>query len=447
LKTSFTNNYWKNLFNKNAELFKNNLSNLNNLFVAFNANIDYIKKITPDFFLKFEDINENCSLPNLIESIDDFKKAIIFSSKRGKAVELKINNHELYEYLLKKIKYDNKRIGGQMGIVANNLSTLGVKKTIIFTNVLSKIQAKFFKKNIYFPTLLNNKLTLKPAKDCGSERDKTRINLIFEFNEGLKIKVKNGTIIIPRNNRFIVSSPYVNNPPLIPKSLMKAELFSKVDRIFLSGYHHITKKQKHLFVQWKNQIETIKQFNPKMMIHLEYVDLHQEWLSKELFKILKMVDSFGINEVELMNLVKSLGEESLSKKIVKSNYSSKYLIDAGLFVMKEFKLKRVNIHTLECLINLTTKDYPVNFEKLIHSNIFAIRVTNARAISGESFAQSLKGININSLNKKGIEESKIVQEKDYNLIIVPNFNKNIKIKYTVGLGDTISSTSFYSEII
>jgi ADP-dependent phosphofructokinase/glucokinase len=369
--------------------------------------------------------------------LNDLKSALAYSFKKGSANELKIENKKLYNELLE-LKVSKKRLGGQMGIVANTLATLGVHKIIVFTNLLSKEQTSMFDKRVLFPIIKNNKIILKPVHECGRESDETRINIIIEYKKGTKVKLKDKTLIIPRSNRFIISSPVTKSPPLIPKNLLRADLWNKFDKAFISGYHHIKKNEAtKVFKEWKEQLRIIKRLNPDLNIHLEYVDLHKDWLNKALFKVLKLIDSFGLNEVEAMNIMKYLGKKGYDK------ISPENLVKAGEELIKSFKFKRVNIHTLKYLIELTT--YSIDEEKVIHANLFGVRVVNSKGVSGEKFMKALKSIHKYAPSPVGIKAASKKYNTKNNLIIVPNFKTHtVPVKYTVGLGDTVSSSVFFS---
>lgn len=417
---------------------------MDEVFIAFNANTDYIinfKKLP--FNLK--NVNSNAELPSEVRDETGLKKALVNALKRGEAVELRAESEEYYNSLINQVKPGEKRIGGQMGIVANNLARLGVNKVIAYTNPLSKELSKLFHKNVLYPVVNEGEVVLKPINECGGS-ESTRVNLIIEYKKGEEVRTKDGSFTVPRNNRFILSSPVKNSKPVLKKSLLKKCLFENVNRVFLSGYHHISKRDKRLFKKLIEQVKMMKEFNPRMLIHVEYVDLHKHWLNKELFKLLKHVHSFGMNEVELGNLMKYLGKKSIHQLIKDTDYSIEGLIRAGSVLMKEFNLQRVSIHTLPYMISLTRKDYPISKEVLLHANIYGIRVVNSKGISNKGFVKELRKVNKYALSPEGVLNASRDYETSYDLIIVPNFNsEEVPVKFTVGLGDTISSAVFFAE--
>lgn len=438
----------KKVFKKNKEMFKNNFKNVKSSFAAFNANVDAITKIDKKFPINFKEVKSNSKLPNSVKSMKDLKNALVHSMKHGKAVELKIENKELYTKLMKSLNFRHKRIGGQMGIVANTLSKLGVKKPVIFSNLLSNEQAKLFESNVLFPSVKNNRIVFKRAKQAGRKKDPTRENIIIEYSQGFTIECKDETFKTPRNNRFIISSPVHKSPPLIPENLMRKDLFNTFKRAFISGYHHVKKKNhSRLFNKWVNQLKKIKELNPDLLIHLEYVDLHKEWLNNELLKVIKQVHSFGLNEAETASLMEYLSLNKERDKIIKSKNSADSLIKAGKILMKLFGLKRLSIHTLQFIISITVKDYPVKVNDLIHANVYAMRVVNSKGVHGMSgFVKGLNDINKYELSSIGLKASRVKEDKDYNIIVIPNFNtETVPVEYTVGLGDTVSSAAFYAE--
>ncbi|MBN1924124.1 MAG: hypothetical protein JW791_05200 [Nanoarchaeota archaeon] len=447
LKTYSTSKDWKKLFKENKTIFKDNLKTVKSSFSAFNANVDIITELDKSFPYKFDDTKSNCIMPTSIDSLKDLKNALVHSFVYGKASELKIENKELYQELRRKLNFKAKRIGGQMGIVANTLSYLGVQKVIVFTNLLSNDLAELFNDKVLFPSIKDDNLVFKKAIECGNPNDDTRVNIIIEYKQGSKIKLKDKTITIPRNNRFIISSPVYKSNPLLPKSLLRKELFQDLKRVFFSGYHHVKEKNvKKVFKEWVYQLKMIKQFNTELLIHVEYVDIHKKWLNNELFKVLKHVQSFGCNEVETTNLMKYLGEKKLYDTLIKSNHSPEHLVEAGNYLMKKFNFKRLSIHTLEYVMLFTEKNYSISNEKLLHANIYGVRVVNSKALAGEKFLNTLKTINEQPFSAVGVKAANKSYKTPYNLIIVPNMSeKKVPVIYTVGLGDTVSSAIFYAE--
>ncbi|VVB75479.1 ADP-specific phosphofructokinase [Candidatus Tiddalikarchaeum anstoanum] len=436
---------------KNKDYFYDNLKRVDKAFIAFNINTDAIISIGEKFLkiIDFKDVLRDCRLPNTINSMTSLKEALAYSFVNGSAQELKIENEKLYNELINTLPFDERRIGGQAGIVANTLSKLGVKQVIVYSNMLSVSQAKLFEDNVVFPIVKDGEVEFIPARDAGKPSDPTRVNIIIEYKEGTRIELKDGLITIPRNSRLIIShQPYMSQP-LIPKELLVPELFKGVKRIFLSGYHHIKEEEAgKVFSECIKQIKLIKKFEKDCMVHVEYVDLHKDWIKKNMIQLLQYVDSFGLNEVETLNFIKFQKKTKLSKDIEMSKFSAESLVNAGLFIAKKFKLKRVNVHFIDFIISITDKKYPISVKNVLEANMFGMRAVNSRGVAGEDFIKELGRTEHYGINEKGVMSAeKKYSSKGFNIVVVPNLNPDKKIEYTVGLGDTVSSSTFFGELV
>ncbi len=433
---------WRKLFIENKKKFSKGLSFVDEAFVAFNANLDYIYRLNNMF--KFERVKK-IELPSSIKDRKDLTKGLLYSFTNGKAIELKIENKELYNELLNELDFDEIRMGGQMGIVANTLSKLGVKKVVVFSNLFPEELAKRFESRVYYPMLNKGKIILNKAKRSGFKDQSARKNIIIEFKKGQKIVIGGKSFVCPRNNRFIISSPDESSLPIFPTQLIRKELFSSIKRIFVSGYHHVDKKRvKKVFKNWIAQINTIRTIS-NSKIHLEYVDIHKEWMNKEVIKLLSHINSLGLNEVECCNLMNYCGNMKLHNKI-KRGYKTKDLIEAGLYLIKRFGLDRVAIHTLNSIIVVVKKEYEIPNDYIVDSVIFAIRATISKLIYGNEFAKKIDQYSwhINKTDSKLWGQWEL---PDVRVVIVPNLSIDEKPRFTVGLGDTISSISFYGELL
>jgi len=97
------------------------------IFLAYNVNVDAIK-----FFKKGNDIqnlinqfssedilNKIKEYPRIITNPLDFIARLIYSMKTGKPSEVPTIEDKSLEEWFNKLKYDEERMGGQAGIIAN----------------------------------------------------------------------------------------------------------------------------------------------------------------------------------------------------------------------------------------------------------------------------------------------------------------------------------------
>ena len=100
---------------------------------------------------------------------------------RSYYAEVPIKNSLRLDKYFNELTYDEERMGGQVGIIANLLSILNLKKVIAYSPILSKKQSEMFKnsENLVFPTLIGGKLELKKPIDSYRDDDlKIRNNFV-----------------------------------------------------------------------------------------------------------------------------------------------------------------------------------------------------------------------------------------------------------------------------
>ena len=118
----------------------NKLKEIESAETAFNANIDAVIKMSGENLKKLIQ-DEELTLSELedikqtkILTQKDVVKGIFKCFKNGIAEEWITEEKEVYDWLNKKIGYDRLQMGGQGGIVANALATVGIKKVVVHTN-------------------------------------------------------------------------------------------------------------------------------------------------------------------------------------------------------------------------------------------------------------------------------------------------------------------------
>ncbi|NOQ55501.1 MAG: hypothetical protein GQ477_01705 [Nanohaloarchaea archaeon] len=451
--------FWTRQFLSVSKNFKKNTKYISGIFVAFNTNMDAIEHITPDF-LKLMDIEQFRPKKGVTEinSLDDFKTGLIGSMRLGKAMEWVIDDMSTYNHLLDSINYDSYRIGGQAGIVANVLSHLGMKKITVYNPKLSEAEADMYDPEVQAFKVSKTQTKKIKAKDAFSRHDTPKINLIFEYSKGLKIKTEDESFIIPRTNRFIVSyRPKGREPFFDDLCADNLKLMTKgVNRAFLSGYQYLSTDAE--FFKAKVQLGLLRHANKKMKTHFEFTseeDLKK--VSKIIKYILPEVDSLGCNERETCILLNAMGEKDLADKIRDSGYGAKELYDGMRFIKIKTGLRRIHTHNINFMLCLTDKDYAS--PKLTRDALmFSVESAFAKSIKG--FIHHAVDISFGDdvpVNQEGLKQIKLMDRhllnklgdgiysvgKSYLVMVPTKLGGHAKV--TVGLGDTVSSTAFVGD--
>ncbi|MBW6451561.1 MAG: hypothetical protein K0B02_02425 [DPANN group archaeon] len=456
--------FWENEYKNTTHDFEKNIKNTSPVVIGFNTNIDKIKHIDSKFldFLDLKSFNTPKNTKSTINSLNDFKNGLIFSMKTGKAAEWVINDKKTYDYLKNNTKFDNSQIGGQVGIIANYLKHIGLKTVIVYNPSLSKEEAKYYEPSVKIPIIENDKLTFKTPKSIDSQNE-TKMNLIYEFKKDMQINTKNESFKTPRQNRFIVSHRPKKNPPCFDKKIEPhfKELFKNVKRIFLSGANIEPTQKTNYYDTLKKQIISITNLDKDIKIHYEFTSEENPIIIKNIIdKILKHTDSLGCNERELCILLENINKKNIAKYIKEMNYSSPSLISGAMAVAKKLNMKRIHVHNLNYFLCITSKDYGIPPKEIRTALLYS-----AEAVITRSIKQSLNNINDIEINlkheisEKGLNEIKnasmflgkdmsegYVELEDYNINMIPTKLAE-HIKTTVGLGDIVSSTAFFGDIV
>ncbi|RQD82201.1 ADP-specific phosphofructokinase, partial [Methanosalsum natronophilum] len=344
---------------------------------------------------------------------------------------------------------------------------------------LSKEQADYFvnKDNLFHPIIENNHLRLKHPTKAYSSNKKPKINWIIEYSKGIEFDFSGEKIIVPRDNRLIVSS----RPPWIKIDMEKdiyehlQEVYKGIDGALLSGYQMIKEVDEdgntydYYVDKSVKLIKKLKEVNPKIRIHVEFTSIQNRVIRNVILKkiIHEHVHSIGLDTVEVANALNVLGYEELAFAVIKKDERAiDALYEGAVILLHELKLERVQVHSLGYYICVSSKDSPVTPEDHKKSLLFAATVAASKAMSGdittlEDCDQGLEvpiwkdGYNkFETLEKhlieRGIGTLKELQDgcvctPKHDVIIIPT--KVVKNPVaTVGIGDTISAAAFVSML-
>ncbi|NLM69403.1 MAG: hypothetical protein GX177_05315 [Firmicutes bacterium] len=362
-------------------------------------------------------------------------------------------------------------MGGQAGIIANQMAALGAT-SCVYCPVLSPKQAAIFDENVLYPKV-NDGITWIPIRDAVNDQW-TKLNYIFEYPKGMKFKFGDEEIVSPRANRVILGT---RNPkaamgfdPEIAPHL--AEMGQNIDVAFMAGYHHgrIEGRAETLEEYIKlstDDLKRLKSANPDLKLHLEYVPMPDGEKEVILLKNLApLFTSFGINENEIRRLLEGLGYSELAEEITE-NERAYSLYQGGLAAARELKVPRIQLHNLGYYVVVLMKPYDVDPALVRQACLFASAVNGVKAKQGgavplEDVAQMadypLSDIGMEQL-KAFVSEAKslglpvtdemldtgIMEMDDHWLLIVPAHVIPNPVS-TVGMGDTVSSSAYAAEV-
>ena len=438
----------------------NKLSEINSAVTAFNANIDAVlkisglklKKMINDLGMTLEDL-ENIEQTKIFTP-QDVVKGIFKCFKNGIAEEWITEEKPVYDWLNENIGYDRLQIGGQGGIVANALATLGIKNVVAHANSLPKLQAEQFVKKDNLVSFDENG-SIKPAYLINRENDIALIHWIIEFDREDTIEIEGKTFKCPKSNRFIATYDPLNLKLIIDKPFMDYVQNNKTEYVILSGFHALTSNNDGVNLV-KNVVPELKKWKENSkdaVFHLEIASTQDFDVRKAIiYEIVPLMDSIGVNERETIDVLEAIGEEYLAERC-KTKTTAENLF-AGIVKIKEkLNVKRVQLHMFGLYITLQDTGFKITPEQNLKGMMTAATVAAAKAGTGSidntlfAHGNTVSDVGLieastlaTSIGQNDLDICGIARYRQWDLIVVPTIliEKPITL---VGMGDTISSVS------
>ncbi|NHJ41017.1 MAG: hypothetical protein FK731_13380, partial [Asgard group archaeon] len=459
--------------------------------IGFNTNLDaiiefsgrdileLITKLKIDSLLLYKKIIE---WKGRINKPIDFITGLCGCFEKGKASEWLIDNQGTYNFLVDNLPTPKSiSLGGQVGIMSDVLVNLGVSKVIVHTVTLSNaLKTRFNKsKNLVLPIYnkKNELVLVHPSKAKGLSEN-LHLHIISEVKKGDTLKIDDTmNWHCPRDNRFIATYDPPNTELQIMDAFQKdIELIAQqIDGLFLSGFHMLDPITLGIdgviekITDILALIDRAKKINQELIVHLEACSTKNEFILEELYKLsMKNFywDSVGCNERELVEILRAIGEKRFSNEIRK-NFSQENIINGCIKIFEKLKLKRLLLHQYGIYVLIASENY-LGIEQLKKSLCFASLITAEKALLGNvskkldykllldeidldgnipdtfyNAAQALSKISNKSL--ESIMQDGYSKYSDYFIIIIPAIIIENPI-YTVGLGDTITSSALTAEL-
>ncbi|WP_297495944.1 ADP-specific glucokinase [Thermococcus sp.] len=447
---------WDGLYASAFEKINERIGNTGRVLLAYNTNIDAIKYLNSGDLKdriekagKEEVLRYSNELPEKIRSVQQLLGSILWSVKRGKAAELFVESCPVRFYM-KRWGWNELRMGGQVGIMANLLGGVYGVPVIAHVPQISRLQAGLFKDgSIYVPKIENGQLRLVHPKEFNADEESC-IHFIYEFSRGFRVF----DFKAPRENRFIGSADDYTTTLFIRDEFRKSfeEIARSVNLAIVSGLQALTKDNyREPFETIRGHLEVLNDRN--VPAHLEFAFTPDETVRKAILDLLGNFWSVGLNEVELASIMEAIGEKCLAEKLLTNDPVDPVAVtEAMLKLAEKTGVRRIHFHTYGYYLALT--DYKGEFVR--DALLFAALAAAAKAKLGDvrSIDDIAKAMDVPVNEKaKPVEEAlareygmeKGLAEVDgYQLAFVPTKIVE-KPKSTVGIGDTISSSAFVGE--
>lgn len=404
-----------------------------NIICAFPINLDAIYDIKGEHLTSFA----GGIVPEAkekITSLEDLISALFFCMQEGSGAELLIEQEEVARSIENAFSWQY-RLGGNAGIMANVLATLGCQP-ILNAPALSRRMASMIHPGVRIPVAGRLR---GPQQATG---DREMVHFVFQFVEGDAVNAPGGRIVARKDNRLIATFDPLNtklysNPDFDD---FCQERILDFDGALVSGFHLVPSSgYEEIFQQKTRQIESWKDTNPRLYIHAEMGSFQKPDIMQRLLGLLP-ADSLGLNEDELA-------------KIERLKPGWRGTMEAVLRLRKNLGLARVEVHTRDFILSVM-KDLIAPKDEVL-SLTHGANAAAALAATGSVTGPLPKEVNPSGLKAReelcrdGATPSgrgAFMRSEDVVICLVPSLLAR-RPRFTVGLGDTATAATFYEEIL
>ncbi len=440
------------------------LTKIKAVATGFNANIDAVCHLSGEklgALIKKTNLTlaelEDIKRTRIVDETD-LIKGIFKTFRLGIAEEWICENEAVYEWIKANIGYENLQIGGQGGIIANVLSSVGIQKVYAHTNSLPKIQAAQFLRSDSLLSFDENGAE-KPIWQIDRKKDTPLIHFIIEFGRGDIVEVDGKQFKCPRANRFIATYDPLNLKLVMDNNFISAMKRKELDFVILSGFHALLEKNDGVALIKKaaTKIKEWKQAAPDAIFHLEVASTQDLVIRKAITDhLICLVDSVGINERETIDLLEVIDQKGLAKRC-REQTTAENLLKGLSKIKEETGIKRLQLHMFGLYMTLQDHDYRLSPEDNLQGMLTASVVAAAKAKTGGTDLKDINAVSYDvsdvglieieslssALGQPNLALTGIGRYRQWDLIVVPTILIE-KPKTLVGMGDTISSLSLVS---
>jgi len=463
---------WQKLYEAALDKSLPALETIPGVILGFHSTIDGLKRVVPEEIEKIlsqdpalaEEVSRRLgSLPAEIRTPADLLVGLASSLQRGKALQLMIREESVYQWVMEHLGYDQIRMGGTSGNMANFMAPLPLPRILVYSNPLTREQAELFvdNQNLY---VINQEGELQHPHQAWQGEGIYAIHWIFEYPKGLKLKVGDQVLESPRANRFIAAWNPINNKLQIESNFQKClpRLLPSFSHFVVSGFHILSETYPD-GTTWLDYLRPVARFlrelkkdHSHLRFHYEFASIASAAIRKGIVDyILPTVDSLGLNEVELCAILRDRGEDELAHN-VENRTSLVPVLRALERLADSTGLRRIQLHDLGYYLTLVDADYASGEETrdamLFAGTLAASRSTIGRVGTPDEIRQGLDVPLAEQLFPLMAELAQELEEEEFTktgiatkngrrIILVPT-KIVAKPVLTVGLGDLISSSSF-----
>jgi ADP-dependent phosphofructokinase/glucokinase len=405
---------------------------------GYNVNIDAVHNISGEEISRLiadSGLRPTIGLPEKIKSLEDLITGLLFCMKSGSGAELLIDDPEVAGLIGKTFAWQN-RLGGNAGNMANVLAQLGAEP-VLNVPALTYRQASFLHPGVR----VAKGGMLKPAASAAKEGE-DMTHFVLQFSAGERVMTPGETVVSPQENRFIASFDSLNRRLYTDPDFDSycREHLDEIEGALVAGFHLVSFPCLEESVKERiEQIRSWKKKRPELLLHAEMGSIQRPEMMRCLLESLA-VDSIGMNEDELAVLG---GLEPGSRGI----------LEAAWRLRSHLGISRICVHTREYVVSavrglIGPEDEILAIEQGVGK---AATLAATGSIFGERPSLNVNPAGASSVNdfcahgaRRSGSGAYICQGDEF-LCLVPALNVD-NPKMTVGLGDSMTATTFFYEL-
>lgn len=458
------------------------------VLAGFNVNLDWVVHLEPESWQGLIESRPEATPEGIAREaehppveVNEPRELLAWLWNRlaqGRSLHLTVEAEEVLDWLDEELDPHQVRVGGQAGIIANQMERLGQESRLV-APLLSPLQARHLRPGVQAPRVEDGHLRWVPAAEA-AQPVSTKVNWILEYDRDQRFRLGGQEVRVPRSNRVIVASRPRGLVMAFPAMLEASmdQLAAGLDLAFLAGYHYAAPilADGRTFDEYLDDsirhLRALQAANPNLLVHVEYVPLkHQALEGRLLASLGPVVESLGINEVELRGVLERAGETALAQEL-RERERPYALYQGARALLDRFGYRRIQVHNLGyyCLVQrlkpVTARDEGAirhRIQAMRRGGLFGTAVTEHRAREGtEATLADVARETTTPLSDLGLAAVASFDEEmearegaarigpggfrsgDVLVQVVPAHVHDQPV-LTVGMGDTISSSSLMAE--
>ncbi|NLA59067.1 MAG: hypothetical protein GX855_09240, partial [Firmicutes bacterium] len=153
------------------------------VFAAFNTNIDAVVHVTSELMeeltakdttISWDKVaSGSASQITTVRSKEDLLIILKDCLSGGKSFHIVLENVSLLDWLDEYFTGARESMGGQAGIIANQMAALGAQ-SMVYTPLLSPKQGKLFAEGVTTPAIVDDQLEILPIPEAVRKDDETK---------------------------------------------------------------------------------------------------------------------------------------------------------------------------------------------------------------------------------------------------------------------------------